>query len=112
MTSRFLQFLLAIVVCLTLMPGAYAKGGHGNGHGGGDKVMLDELFLPDPKPDKYLRAADERAGAASCLIGIAANRCFETQQPVAIADLVYGLKSPDYSEMPTRTGPVPMPGKA
>ena len=38
MTSRFLQFLLALVVCVTLTPGAYAKGGHGNGHGGnGDK---------------------------------------------------------------------------
>lgn len=25
------------------------------GHGGGDKVMLDDLFLPEKHPDKYLR---------------------------------------------------------
>jgi hypothetical protein len=34
MTSRFLQFLFALVLCVTLVPCAYAKGGHGNGHGG------------------------------------------------------------------------------
>jgi predicted dehydrogenase len=81
------------------------------GHGGGDKVMLDELFMPNPPADKYLRAADQRAGAMSCLIGIAANKCFETGEPVKIHDLVKGLKDPDYAPMPSRTGPVPMPGK-
>ena len=25
------------------------------GHAGGDKVMLDDLFLPDPPADKYMR---------------------------------------------------------
>jgi hypothetical protein len=35
MTSRFLQFFLALVLCATLAPTAYAKGGHGNGRGGG-----------------------------------------------------------------------------
>jgi predicted dehydrogenase len=79
------------------------------GHGGGDKVMLDDLFLPSPEPDKYLRAADERAGAASILIGVAANQCFETGQPVMIKDLVFGLGKPDYAPMPSREGPVPMP---
>jgi len=81
------------------------------GHGGGDTVMLDELFLPSTPPDKYLRAADERAGAASILIGIAANTCFATKQPVKIADLVSGLKNPNYAPMPSRDGPLPMPGK-
>ena len=81
------------------------------GHGGGDSVMLDDLFLPEKKPDKYLRAADERGGAASCLIGIAANRSFETGQPVLIKELVKGLAIPDYPPMPSRTGPVPMPSK-
>jgi predicted dehydrogenase len=78
-------------------------------HGGGDKVMLDELFLPYPPPDKYLRAADERAGAASILIGIAANKCFQTHEPVKINELVTGLNRPDYAPMPSRTGPLPMP---
>ncbi len=81
------------------------------GHGGGDKVMLDELFLPSAPADKYLRAADHRAGAASCLIGIAANKCFETGEPVKIRELVSGLKDPDYPPMPSRTDQVPMPGK-
>ncbi|HYO08594.1 MAG TPA: Gfo/Idh/MocA family oxidoreductase [Tepidisphaeraceae bacterium] len=79
------------------------------GHGGGDKVLLDDLFLPTPPADKYLRAADERAGALSILIGIAANKCFETKTPVQVASLVTGLKAPDYAPMPTRNDPVPMP---
>jgi len=82
------------------------------GHGGGDKVLLDDLFLPEPPKDKYLRAADERAGAASILIGVAANKCFKTKQPVVIGELVKGLKQPDYAPMPSRTGPLPMPGKS
>jgi predicted dehydrogenase len=81
------------------------------GHGGGDKVMLDELFTSNAPPDKYLRASDERGGAASCLIGIAANKAFQTGQRVAINDLVSGLKAPDYAPMPSHTDPVPMPPK-
>jgi hypothetical protein len=79
------------------------------GHGGGDAVMLNQIFLPNPEPDKYLRASDERGGAASILVGIAANKCFETKQPVQIASLVSGLTRPDYAPMPRSTDPVPMP---
>jgi hypothetical protein len=75
-------------------------------------VMLDEIFLPSPPPDKYRRASDERGGAASILIGIAANRCFETGQPVKIADLVPGLRRPDFAPMPPREGRLPMPPRA
>jgi predicted dehydrogenase len=82
------------------------------GHGGGDKVMLDEIFLPDVPADKYLRASNEHAGAASILIGVAANQCFASGQPVKINDLVSGLEQPAYAPMPSRTGPVPMPGRA
>ncbi len=81
------------------------------GHGGGDNVMLKELFSPEREPDKYLRAADQRAGAYSVLVGVAANRCFTTREPVRIADLVPSLKMPDYPAMPPHTGPVPMPKK-
>jgi predicted dehydrogenase len=80
-------------------------------HGGGDSVMLDEIFLPAPPQDKYMRASDERAGACSILIGAAANRCFETGQPVRIFDLVPDLQRPDYPPMPTRREPVPMPSR-
>jgi predicted dehydrogenase len=79
------------------------------GHGGGDKLLLDDLLLPSPPADKYLRAADERAGAASILIGVAANQCFRTGEPVKISKLVDGLKNPDYPPMPLRTDSLPMP---
>ena len=79
------------------------------GHGGGDKVMLDDIFLPSPAADKYLRASDEHAGAYSMLTGAAANICFRTGQPVKISSLVTGLQPPDFAPMPTRGEPVPMP---
>ena len=78
-------------------------------HGGGDAVMLADIFEPDPARDPLLRSADERSGAASCLIGIAANRCFETGQPVRIDSLVTGLERPDLPPMPRHSDPVPMP---
>jgi predicted dehydrogenase len=85
------------------------------GHGGGDDVMLKELFSADgdaiKKQDKHLRAADQRAGAYSVLVGIAANRCFTTGQPVKIADLVQNIGAPDYPVMPGHTAAVPMPVK-
>lgn len=80
------------------------------GHGGGDKVMLDDLFLPQPSPDRFQRAADERAGAHSILTGVAANQAFVTGRPVAVQSLVTGLGRPDYAPMPPRSGPLPMPG--
>lgn len=80
-------------------------------HGGGDEVLLNDIFLPDAPNDKYLRAADHRAGAASILIGVAAKRCFETKQPVKIAELLPNLTRPDYPPMPTHSERVPMPGK-
>lgn len=79
------------------------------GHGGGDTVMLDDIFLPSPPADKYMRASDERGGACSILIGASANRCFQTGQPVKISEMVTGLRRPDYPPMPTHTEPVPMP---
>ena len=66
---------------------------------------------PSGSSDKYLRAADQRAGAYSVLVGVAANRCFTTGQPVKIADLVTNIGKPDYPKMPDHTGPVPMPKK-
>jgi predicted dehydrogenase len=79
------------------------------GHGGGDAVMLDDIFLPSPPADKYVRDSDERGGAVAALVGIAANRCFATGQPVKVADLVTGLARPDYPPMPAHDIPVPMP---
>jgi len=78
-------------------------------HGGGDQVMLDDIFLPEPPKDKYMRTSDERGGAWAALVGIAANLCFQTGQPVRIADLVSGLERPDYPPMPDWQEQVPMP---
>jgi predicted dehydrogenase len=77
-------------------------------HSGGDAVMLNDLF-GTPAPDPTMRAADERSGAASILIGIAANECFRTGKPVAIADLVSDLPRPALPPMPNHAGPLPMP---
>lgn len=78
-------------------------------HGGGDEIMLDWLFRPDRPADKYLRAADHRAGAYSILTGIAANHSMATGMPVRIADLVHGLDYPDYPPMPRHDTPLAMP---
>ena len=80
-------------------------------HGGGDRLMLEDIFLPSPAPDKYLRAADERAGACSILVGIAANRSLETGARVEVADLVGPLPQPDYPPMPSRRERLPMPAR-
>ena len=79
-------------------------------HGGGDRLMLEDIFNPEQTvADKYLRAADERAGASSILVGIAANRSMETGAKVTIDSLVPGLRPADFTPMPTRADPVPMP---
>jgi predicted dehydrogenase len=82
------------------------------GHGGGDPVMLDDLFLPEKPADKYLRASDQRGGAYSILTGIAANHSFTTGKAVNIADLVANIPLPEYPVMPTHEAPVPMPPRA
>jgi hypothetical protein len=76
------------------------------GHGGGDPLLLDDIFSPNPKPDKYLRAADQRAGAYSILTGVAANRSMKTGQAVQIADLVQNIGAPDYPTMPSPDDPL------
>lgn len=79
------------------------------GHGGGDRVMLDDLFSPNPPQDKYLRAADQRSGAYSILTGVAANLSMATGKMIEIADLVQGIGMPDYPPMPTPHDPIPLP---
>ena len=78
------------------------------GHGGGDKLLLDDLFHPNPPRDKYLRAADQRSGAYSILTGIAANTSIATGKPVVIEKLVKGIGMPDYPKMPSPDEPLPM----
>jgi predicted dehydrogenase len=56
-------------------------------HGGGDEKLLEDLFQ-GVSHDPLGRAAGHSDGAKSILIGIAANRAFETGQSVKIKDLV------------------------
>ena len=57
------------------------------GHGGADPLMLDDLFGVQPASDRFGRAADYSDGAASILLGIAANLSIERGAPIRIADL-------------------------
>lgn len=81
-------------------------------HGGGDAVMLDDLFLSEKPADKYQRAADQRSGAYSILTGVAANHSFISGKAVEIADLVTRIGLPEYPTMPNHTDPVPMPPRS
>lgn len=56
-------------------------------HGGADPIMLEQLFAPDPPRDPFNRAASHIDGAASIMLGIAANRAMQLNQPVRIDDL-------------------------
>ncbi|MFO7695601.1 MAG: Gfo/Idh/MocA family oxidoreductase [Anaerolineae bacterium] len=78
------------------------------GHGGGDDIMLAELFGPPDQvlPDPYLRAADQRGGAYSILTGIAANNSIASGGAVRIDDLVQNIGLPDYPPMPARDEPI------
>jgi predicted dehydrogenase len=58
------------------------------GHGGGDAVMLEQIFAHDPPPDPYNRRASHIDGAASILMGIAANESIATNRPVDVDELL------------------------
>ena len=61
----------------------YQKGGHG----GGDKLLHDQIFKTPEKKDPFDRPAGVRDGAMSILIGIAARKSIESGHPVRIAEL-------------------------
>jgi len=58
----------------------------GSGHGGGDALLLNQIFIPET-PDPLKQFAGSRDGAFSCLTGIAARKSIASKQPVKIADL-------------------------
>jgi predicted dehydrogenase len=57
------------------------------GHGGGDVRLRDLIFKKADAP-AHMRLPDSRAGAMSCLTGIAARKSCDTGAPVKIADLL------------------------
>ena len=57
------------------------------GHGGGDPVLLNDIFGV-PEHDEFNRAASHIDGAMSILTGVAANKSIASGLPVHIKDLI------------------------
>jgi predicted dehydrogenase len=57
------------------------------GHGGGDDRLRDLIFRNASVPE-HMRLPDSRAGAMSCLTGIAALKSGDESRPVRIAELL------------------------
>jgi predicted dehydrogenase len=57
------------------------------GHGGGDTRLRDLIFRKADAPE-HLKLPDSRAGAMSCLTGIAARKSVDSKRAIRIADLV------------------------
>ena len=53
------------------------------GHGGGDAVMLEDIF-GNPKEDKFKRAAGVKDGILSIMTGICANKAINSGMPQAV----------------------------
>ena len=59
----------------------------GGGHGGGDALLLSDVFRGPAGPDALDRQADYRDGLASVAVGLAVNESMTTGERVRIADL-------------------------
>ena len=57
------------------------------GHGGSDPLLAEQIFSPRPPKETLGRNAGHEQGAASILIGVAANHCFKSGKPVRIDKL-------------------------
>ena len=62
------------------------------GHGGGDRQIHDLIFVK-PEVPEHLRLPDSRAGAMSCLTGIAARKSIEEKRPVKVGE--FGVQPPE-----------------
>jgi predicted dehydrogenase len=68
-------------------------------HGGGDRAMLEHLFR-ERREDPFGRAADERSGAWSALVGIAANASIASGAEISLDDLAGDIPRPDMPAAP------------
>ena len=57
------------------------------GHGGSDPLLAEQIFSPEAPKEVDGRNAGHEQGAASILIGAAANQCFKSGMPVKVKDL-------------------------
>ena len=58
------------------------------GHAGGDDRLRDVIFKNAGRCPDYLKLPSARAGAMSCLTGIAARTSIEQKRPIKIAELI------------------------
>ncbi|MHB9055586.1 MAG: Gfo/Idh/MocA family protein [Paludibacteraceae bacterium] len=75
-----------IVVYKNFGKRTYIQIPQGEGHGGGDKLLKDQIFIPNTA-DPFKQAAGVRDGSLACLIGIAARKSIASGEPVMIKDL-------------------------
>ena len=59
------------------------------GHGGGDPVLMEQIFSDNPPVDPFKRGATHLDGAASLLVGISANESMRTGMPVKCDSLLH-----------------------
>jgi len=57
------------------------------GHGGGDQLLQDRIFVNPDLPDPLRHAAGSRDGVMSIMIGIAARKSIDENRPVRIEEL-------------------------
>ncbi len=76
------------------------------GHGGGDEPLVRDALGITTEPDIYKRAADQRSGAWSIMVGVAANHSMAHGRPFRIAELCPDIGMPDYPAMPTGDEPL------
>jgi predicted dehydrogenase len=57
------------------------------GHDGSDPILAEQMYSASAPVDRFNRKAGHEQGAASILIGIAANQSIASNHPVNIADL-------------------------
>jgi hypothetical protein len=68
---------------------------HGSGgHGGGDALLLSEVFVGG-EPDPLGRSATWRDGVRAVVVGLAGNRSLETGDAVRIGELDLGAAARD-----------------
>ena len=58
------------------------------GHGGGDDVLSNLVFRNIANVPDHMKLPDSRAGAMSCLTGIAARNSIDQKRPVKISELI------------------------
>lgn len=58
-----------------------------SGHGGADPLIQEQMFSAAPPPEHLGRNAGHEQGAASLLVGAAANHSMKTGAPIRITDL-------------------------